>query len=223
MHIETTKKLKQIYDRFSESTKPIHRAYLESIHALVKFAEMRDPCTKGHSFNVARYSVLLSENMGLAKSYIEIIKLAAILHDVGKIGIKENVLVKNGPLTKKEYAEVKKHPGFGVRIIKPLRFFNDVIPMMKHHHENYDGTGYPDGLKGEDIPLGARILAIADVYDALVTTRSYRKAFSEKGVLEMMKKEGGQKFDPELLKIFIDSISPKARERRGSGSNKNRQ
>ena len=202
----TGKKLKEIYKRFS-STKPANKAYIECIHALVNLAESKDPYTKKHSIKVSNYAVLLAKHLKLPKEEIEIIKLAAILHDVGKLGIKEKVLLKSGSLNGAEYEEVKKHSAIGAEIIKPFRFFNDVILIIRHHHEKYDGTGYPDGLKGKDIPLGSRILAIADSYNALTSKRAYRDAYSSGEAVNIMKKEDGSKFDTKLLDIFMSSIA----------------
>lgn len=202
----TDRKLKEIYKRFS-STKPANKAYIECIHALVNLAEAKDPYTKRHSLKVSNYAVLLAKQMKLTKEEIETIKLAAILHDVGKLGIKEKVLLKNGSLNGAEYEEVKKHSGIGVEIIKPFRFFNKVVTMIKHHHEKYGGGGYPDDLKGKDIPLGSRILAIADSYDALTNKRAYRDAYSSEQAINIMKKEDGSKFDPSLLETFMACIT----------------
>ena len=208
MHDRATgKKLKEIYRRFSTSTKPTNRAYIESIHALVNLAEAKDPYTKKHSLKVSNYAVLLAKQMKLTREEIEVIKLAALLHDVGKLGVKEKVLLKNGSLSGTEYEEVKKHSGIGAEIIKPFRFFNDVVLIIKHHHEKYGGKGYPDGLEGKDIPLGSRILAIADCYDALTSKRAYRDAYSPEEAVDIMKKEDGSKFDPAFLETFMAYIT----------------
>lgn len=202
----TGKKLKKIYKKFS-TTKPTSKAYIECIHALVNLAELKDPYTKKHSIKVSNYAVLLAKQLKLAREEVETIKLAAILHDVGKLGIKEEVLLKSGSLNGEEYEEVKKHSEIGTEIIKPFRFFNEVILIVRHHHEKYDGTGYPDGLKGKDIPLGSRILAIADCYDALTSKRAYRDAYSPGEAINIMKKEDGSKFDSQFLDIFMSCIS----------------
>ncbi|UCD54635.1 MAG: HD-GYP domain-containing protein [Candidatus Omnitrophota bacterium] len=202
----TGRKLKKIYKKFS-TTKPTQKAYIECIHALVNLAEAKDPYTKRHSIKVSNYAVLLAKKLKLPKEEIETIKLAAILHDVGKLGIKGKVLLKGGSLNRPEYEHVKKHSEMGVEIIKPFRFFNEVILIIRHHHEKYDGSGYPDGLNGKNIPLGSRILAIADCYDALTSRRAYRKAYSSQQAMNIMKKENGSKFDSQLLDIFMSCIS----------------
>jgi len=205
----TGKQLKEIYDKFSDSTKPVHLAYIKSIHALVNLAEAKDPYTKKHSVKVANYAVLLAKRLGLSAKDVATVKLAGILHDIGKIAIREEVLLKEGSLSGKEYEEVKKHSEIGAEIIKPLKFFRQIITIIKYHHENYDGTGYPDGLKGDKIPLISRILAIADTYDALTSKRAYRGAYSSGKALAVMKEESGRRLDPELLKIFMDCLSSK--------------
>ena len=215
MHSETDRELKKIYERFANSEKPVQKAYIESIHALVNLTEARDPYTKRHAVKVAAHAVALAKKRKLPKKDIETIKLAAILHDIGKLGIKEEVLLKNGSLNGEEYSEVKKHSEIGAEIVKPFKFFSEVISSIKHHHENYDGTGYPDGLKGEEIPLGARILAIVDNYDALISQRAYRKAYGFREALMIMKKESGKKFDPALFRAFISALP--AKEKAGIG------
>jgi putative nucleotidyltransferase with HDIG domain len=209
MHDWTTgNELKKIYKKFS-STKPSNKAYIECIHALVNLAEAKDPYTKKHSLKVSNYAVVLAKAMKLPKEEVDIIKLAGLLHDVGKLGIKEKVLMKNGSLSGAEYEEIKKHSGIGAEIVKPFRFFNEVVIIIKHHHEKYGGKGYPDGLKGKHIPMGSRILAIADCYDALTSNRAYRDAYAPEQAVAIMEKEDGTKFDPEILEIFMKCITSK--------------
>ncbi|MGB2705825.1 MAG: HD-GYP domain-containing protein [Candidatus Omnitrophota bacterium] len=206
MYNDTNKQLKQLYDRFSGATKPVHRAYMQSIHALINLTEARDPYTKRHSVKVSNYAVLLAKAINLSKKEVETIRLAAILHDIGKVGIKGKILLKDGSLNSKEFKEVQKHSEIGAEIIKPLKFFGPIVSIIRNHHENYDGTGYPDGLKGEDIPLASRILSIADAYDALTSKRAYREAYPAKGAERIMKKEAGKKFDAALLEKFMDCL-----------------
>jgi len=203
----TTRELAAIYGRFFSSMEPVQRAYVESIHALVSLAESRDPYTRLHSMKTTEYAAGLAMHMKLSDKEIKDIKVAALLHDIGKLGIKQEILTKPSSLTAGEFREIKKHPKIAVEIIKPLKFFKGVISAIKHHHENYDGRGYPDGLKGENISVGARILSVADVYDALTSRRSYRKAYSSVEALRIMKNESGKKFDPDILKSFKEYIS----------------
>ncbi|MFH1381025.1 MAG: HD-GYP domain-containing protein [Candidatus Omnitrophota bacterium] len=179
---------------------------MESIHALVNLGEKKDPYTKRHSVKVSRYATQLAKCVGLSKKEIEIIRIASILHDVGKIGIREEILLKNGVLTIPEYEEIKKHSEIGAEILKPIKAMQELIPIVRHHHESYDGTGYPDGLKGHKIPLIDRIICIADTYDALTSERAYRKAYSPKNAIEIMESEKGKKFDPVLLENFLECL-----------------
>ncbi|MBU0878493.1 MAG: HD domain-containing protein, partial [Candidatus Omnitrophica bacterium] len=137
---------------------------------------------------------------------IENIKHAAILHDLGKVGIDENILSKNGPLTSKERKTIETHPPIAAEILREIHALRGAIPAILYHHERYDGKGYPLGLKGEEIPLGARIVAIADVYQALVSDRPYRKAYSKKKAIEIIKKETGDHFDSKIVKVFLEVI-----------------
>jgi len=200
---ETDKRLREIYEAFGNPARPVRTPYIKSIHALVNLAEAKDPHTKKHSVKVVNYAALIAKCMHLSAREIEIVKLAGMLHDIGKIAIREEVLSKNGSLNGKEYEEVKKHSEIGVEIIKPLKFLSHILTSIKHHHENYDGTGYPDGLKGKSIPLVSRILAVADTYDALTSKRAYREAYTVKKAIEIMRAESDKRFDPKILEIFI--------------------
>jgi len=137
------------------------------------------------------------------------IKQAAMLHDLGKIGISENILLKKGKLTVKEFEEIKRHPQIGADIIRPIQVLHGLIPFIFYHHERWDGKGYPSGIRGEDIPLGARIIAIADVYQALISDRPYHKAFSENVAVGIIKKASGTQFDPRIVNIFLKIINKK--------------
>ena len=126
-----------------------------------------------------------------------------MLHDLGKIGISENILLKKGKLNKKEFEEIKKHPQIGADIIRPIQFLHDLIPFIFYHHERWDGKGYPSGIRGEDIPLGARVIAIADVYQALISDRPYHKAFTKSTAIDIIKKSSGTQFDPRIVNAFL--------------------
>ena len=195
-----TEKLK---DKFLKMTRRINETYIDSINALAGAVEAKDYYTIEHSNDVQKYAVKLAKAMGFSDSQIEVIKFASILHDIGKIGISEQILLKKGKLTKEEFDIVKTHPVIAVDILKSVRFLERELPSIRHHHEWWDGTGYPDGLKGDEIPLGARILAIADTYTALVSDRSYRKAYSKNDAVEILKQEKGAHLDPELTNVFI--------------------
>ena len=181
---------------------------LDVVTSLASAIDAKDTYTKGHSTGVARYSEALARALGLEENEIERIKLGAVLHDVGKIGIPENILRKPAPLSDEEWKIMKQHPTIGVeKVIQPNRQLKDLIPMVKYHHERYDGKGYPEGIKGTDIPLAARIVSVADAYHALVSDRPYRKGMSIEKACEILKEGAGTQWDKELVRVFI-SIAP---------------
>lgn len=169
--------------------------------------ELKDPYTSGHSLRVADYSQEIARRMGLPDQVVERIRIAAVLHDIGKIGVKGAILNKTSKLTKEEYEEVKKHPELGEKLISKIEDFSDIAKIVRHHHEWYSGQGYPDGLRGEEIPLESRIIAIADAFDAMTSDRPYRKAMDRKTALEILRRNEGSQWDPEILKIALDYFS----------------
>lgn len=176
------------------------------IMSLARLVEARDPYTEEHTERVADISIKLGEKMGLDEDMQLNLKRGAVLHDIGKIGIKESILNKNGPLNKEERKHMEKHPIIGEEICRPLETFKDVLPIIRHHHERWDGKGYPDGLKGEEIPLLARIVTAADVFDALISNRPYRDAWPRERALGFMKKEAGTQFDPSIIEFLLEII-----------------
>lgn len=179
---------------------------LENLLAMVKVLEERDAYTKGHSERVANYATMLAKAVGMKGKAIEKIRLAGFLHDIGKIGIPDRILNKPSHLTPDEFEEIKSHPVRGVEIISNLSHLRDIVPWILHHHEAWDGSGYPKGLKMEEIPIEARILAVADVYDALTTKRAYRSAFSKEEAIKIMNEMKGEKLDPQLVDLLISLI-----------------
>ncbi len=184
----------------------LQRVYLEIVAALTSIIEIKDHYTKGHSERVTTYAVGLARRMGLSDNQIEVVKLACQLHDLGKIGIHESILTKPGKLTDEEWQEIKLHPLKGVEILRKLPFLNDVIKLIEQHHERYDGKGYPYGNKGDDIDLRARIMAVADSFDAMTTNRPYAKALSLNEAIEELKRCKGTQFDPYVVDEFISLI-----------------
>ncbi|MFH1783550.1 MAG: HD-GYP domain-containing protein [bacterium] len=182
-------------------------AYIEMIETLARAIDAKDPYTKGHSDRVSRYASDISRQMGLCKNEISEIRHMALLHDIGKIGVKEGILTKQGRLSFAEFDAVKMHPLIGERIISPVKLFKNSVHILLYHHEHFDGTGYLEGLKGSDIPLGARILAVADSYDAMVSERPYRSAIDKDIALGELEKESGQQFDPDVVKAFLKNSS----------------
>jgi putative two-component system response regulator len=173
------------------------------LFSLALSIEAKDPFTKGHCDRLSAYSEALGHRLGLPQEQCVALRRAGVVHDVGKIGVPEHILLKNGPLTETEWAVMKEHPVTGERICSPLKSFRLVLPIIRHHHEKLDGSGYPDGLKGDRIPLTARILQITDIYDGLVTDRPYRKAMSHEDAIRTMRDEARRGWwDSKLIDQF---------------------
>jgi HD-GYP domain-containing protein (c-di-GMP phosphodiesterase class II) len=172
--------------------------------ALAHALEAKDQYTQGHSARVAEQSVAIARRLALSDKQIQHIWLAGYLHDIGKIGIKEAVLNKPGKLDEAEWKLIQQHPVFAGRILGPIPELNDIIEIVVHHHERYDGSGYPDRLEGGGIPLGARVLSVADTYDALTSKRPYRDALSEEEALRILEEAAGTQLDPVIVKAFLE-------------------
>jgi putative nucleotidyltransferase with HDIG domain len=183
--------------------------YAEAIAMIFVISKIIDPDIAQHSVRVTSLAIDLAKKLKMAKKRIEKLKIASYLHDVGKLAISDRILNKKGPLTKGEFEEIKTHTIKGVDMVRPLYFLRDIIFIIQSHHENYDGKGYPFGIKGTKIPLEARILAIADIYEALTADRPYRKAFSKKEAIAIMEKEKGRKLDPRLTDVFLNMAKSK--------------
>lgn len=184
----------------------LEEIYIEVITALASAIDARDAYTHGHSNRVMEYSVAIAEEMGLSPAEVDIIRNASILHDVGKIGIKEKILKKPGLLTEEERREMEYHPFIGTRILQSVKLLEPVMPLVYHHHERFDGTGYPDGLKGEEIPLGSRIIAVADAFESMTSDRPYRKALPLEEALAELKRGAGKQFDPQVVQVFLKLV-----------------
>jgi putative two-component system response regulator len=193
---ERTVKLQQAY-------RTLKKAYLDSVKVLAEAIDAKDPYTRGHSDRVRRMSLQIATSLGFTEERLEILEYGALLHDIGKIGIKDEILRKPEALTPEEYEIIQEHPLIGVKIVEGIDFFKDKIPMIRNHHEHFDGHGYPDGLMGEHIPLEARIIAIPDAFDAMASLRPHRKAMSLEAILFEMEKHKGKQFDPNILEIFL--------------------
>ncbi len=189
--------------QLNKANDDLRSLFIGSIKALAQALEAKDRYTQGHSARVAEESVRIARYLSLSEDEIQNIWIAGFLHDIGKIGIQESVLNKPGRLDPEEWELVKQHPVFAARILEPIEELADVIKMVRHHHEHYDGKGYPDGLAGADIPLGARILSVADAYDALTSERPYRDAVPEEEALLVFEEASGTQFDPVLAGAFL--------------------
>jgi len=194
---------KNLEEKVKEQAEKIRSSFLNAITSLAYALEAKDKYTSGHSRRVAEWSVKIARESGLSADYIEKVRLAGQVHDIGKIGIRSCILLKSEGLTEEEYRYIKSHPEVGERILTPIIEDKMIIEMVRHHHERYDGKGYPDGLKGEQIPLGARILAVADSYDAITSERPYRRAMKKEKALEEIKRCKGSQFDPKVVESFI--------------------
>ncbi|MBI5185871.1 MAG: response regulator [Nitrospinae bacterium] len=179
---------------------------IASIAALAKALDERDPYTRFHSQNVSDYSVEMAKKIGLGNREIEQIRLSGIVHDIGKIGIRDAILLKEGPLTEDEFLLIQEHPGKGASILRPIPSLKPIIPFIQHHHERMDGKGYPNGLKGDNIPLGARIISVADTYDALTTDRPYRKGMPTADAVDIMVKSSGTHLCKDSLEAILQVL-----------------
>ena len=188
------------------------QVYIETVYALTKAVEAKDKYTNGHSQRVAEYAEKLSEKMKLGDKRIENLKTAALLHDVGKIGIMDNILNKPGKLTDEEFEVIKKHPEIGVEILSSVDFLKEIRDIILNHHEKYDGTGYPSGLKGDEVPIEAYILSIADAFDAMTSDRSYRKGMTVEKAINIIEKDAGTHFHPLVAEQFIELIKKEVEE-----------
>lgn len=198
---ENVDKLKE---RLSKTENRVNQTLLESIFAFAKTIEAKDYYTSEHSENMVSIVTEIGKRLNLSEVELQNLERAAILHDLGKVGIPDKILHKKGKLTKKEFEAIKKHTGIGAEIIRNVHFLSGVVPIVLHHHERYDGLGYSSGLKGEEIPLGARIVAVADVYQALISDRPYRKAYGKKEASKIIEEGSGTQFDPKVVKVFLE-------------------
>lgn len=178
----------------------------ETIYAFAEAIGARDGYTMGHSEKVAEYARLIAEKMELDEKTVDMAYLCGIVHDVGKIGIPEAVLNKKGPLNREEYELIMGHSRMGANILSHISWLEEIVPVIEAHHERYNGSGYPTGLRGDQIPLLGRILAVADSFDAMTTDRSYRKAYSLERAIEELKNNAGSQFDPLVVEIFIKML-----------------
>ena len=198
--------IKRINKELADTYNKLEKAYLDSIQTLRYTVEAKDPYTRGHSDRVSEYSVLIGEKLGLTDDDIKTLRVGGLFHDIGKIGIPDSILLKESKLTDDEYSEIKNHPSIGAHILCNAEVFQDIIPIVKHHHERSDGKGYPSQLKGTDIPYLARITAVADAFDAMTSKRTYRNSMPIDIVRSEIEKNLGTQFDSEIGKIFLNIL-----------------
>lgn len=199
--------IKQINSELKDTYGKLEQAYMESIETLRYTVEAKDVYTRGHSDRVSAFSVLIGEKLGLNEADIRLLKIGGLFHDIGKIGVPDSILLKDAKLTDEEYSQIKNHPSIGAHILSNATIFADLIPIVKHHHEKYDGTGYPSKLKGEEIPYLARIAAVADTFDAMTSVRPYRNALPLEVVKEEFAKCSGTQFDPNITQTFLEILN----------------
>jgi len=203
LELENRDYRQHLEQKVEEQAQKIRASFFSAITALAYALEAKDKYTSGHSQRVTEISVAIAKELGMPRNSIEKIRLAGLIHDIGKIGVKESVLNKPGKLTDEEYQHIKSHCDVGERILTPIVEDEEILKAVRHHHERYDGRGYPDGLSDEQIPLGARILAVADTYDALTSERPYREAMSTETAFAEIERGKGTQFDPEVTNAFL--------------------
>jgi response regulator RpfG family c-di-GMP phosphodiesterase len=196
----------------------LQNSYINAITSLVMSLEAKDKYTKGHSEEVVYYSLLIGEKLGLKDEELEILKNASYLHDLGKLGIKDNILLKPGKLNREEFEIIKQHPLITLKILEPLNLRLEEKEACLYHHERIDGSGYPFGLKDEKIPVYAKIIAVADAYSAMTSERPYRKKMSKEEAIEELKKYAGIHYDKEIVELFIDIINQKEEVKKNEGN-----
>jgi len=184
----------------------LEEMFISVVTALSSAIDAKSSWTKGHSERVTRFALMIGDKMGLSKPEKDRLRLGGLLHDVGKIGTYDVILDKPGSLSNEEFDMVKKHPGSGADILQPIKQFKDIIPLIRHHHESWDGKGYPDGLKGNEIPLLARVLCVADSYDSMTADRPYRASPGLEYAKQEFRRCAGTQFDPEIVEAFLEIL-----------------
>jgi HD-GYP domain-containing protein (c-di-GMP phosphodiesterase class II) len=205
--LKEIRELTESFDRAAgairEGRERLYQAYLEFVGSLASALDARDCYTAGHSRRVSEISCAVGEAANMSKQDLDELRIGALLHDIGKIGIGDLVLQKPGPLTPEEFAEIKLHPTIGRKILEGVNGFQMYLPIVELHHEDWDGTGYPRHLRGEDTPLGARIVHVSDAYDAMTSDRPYRRGMKHEKALRLIQENAGTQFDPAVVAVFL--------------------
>ena len=205
--VDQMKLINKINDELADKNEALEKSYLDTIGILRQTVEAKDPYTRGHSDRVSEYSVLIGQKLNLDNKTLHTLKIGGLFHDIGKIGIPDNILLKESKLDNNEYSQIKNHPSIGAHILGNVEMFSDIIPIVLHHHERFDGYGYPSQLKGNDIPYVARIAAVADTFDAMTSKRSYRDALPLDTVKAEIKRCEGSQFDPTIADTFLEILN----------------
>ena len=198
--------LEKGYNKLINVQDKLRKTNLKTIRSLALAEEAKNTYARGHSTRVASYSYTIAKKLGFSREELTTLENASILHDIGKMGIADVILEKKGKLNKEEWVIVKKHPELALEILSPLEFLTDEKEIIKHHHERYDGSGYPDGIRGNAIPIGARILAVTDAFDAMRSHRPYRAPLSDEAVIAELEKNSGSQFDSKIVSVLLEII-----------------
>lgn len=190
----------------------LQTTYVSTLRSLISIIEAKDPYTAGHTERVAAYSMAIANRLNFADEELRTIMFGALLHDIGKMGVLDKIINKPGPLSEEEWELMRAHPVVGAQIVEKMEFLGGTIDIVRHHHESWNGKGYPDGLKGEDIPLIARIVTVADSFDAMTTDRPYRRALTLDEAINRLEEASGVQFDAELVKVFVKYVREKGRD-----------
>jgi HD-GYP domain-containing protein (c-di-GMP phosphodiesterase class II) len=193
--------------KISRLSQRANQSLIEAVFALAKTIGLKDWYSDAFTTRMMNYAIGIAKMLKLPKDEIEHIRKAVILHDIGKVGINEKILLKSSKLTSKEFETMKKHPQLSTDLIRPLYFLRGTVPLILYHHERWDGKGYPHRIKGREIPVGARIIAIVDAYRSLTANRPYRKAYSKSNAMRILRRESGTKFDPQVTAAFLKLLS----------------
>jgi putative two-component system response regulator len=204
--IKQMNEIKKINDELSDTYVKLEHAYLDSIQTLRYTVEAKDTYTRGHSDRVSEFSVLIGRHLNLPDADIDTLRIGGLFHDIGKIGVPDSILQKEAKLTDDEYSQIKQHPNIGIHILSHAKIFQNILPIVEHHHEKYDGSGYPGRLAGQNIPYLARITSIADSFDAMNSRRSYRDSLPMDVIIGEFKRCKGTQFDPEITEAFLDIL-----------------
>jgi putative nucleotidyltransferase with HDIG domain len=193
-------------DELNATYAELKKRYMDTIETLRLTVDAKDFYTRGHSDRVSYYATKIGEAMGLSEDEIELLKIGGVFHDIGKIGTNDDILLKNSRLDDNEYAEIKKHPIKGANILSAMSMFKDAVPLVRYHHERYDGRGYPDGLAGEEIPLLARIISVADAFDAMTSDRIYRTKMELSRAIDQLIQGKDTQFDGKIVNVFLKCL-----------------
>jgi putative two-component system response regulator len=201
---ERTKELTERSHELKDAYKLLKEINIQFVQTMAEAIEAKDEYTRGHCDRMRIQCLRIGELMGLSVEDLETLEYATILHDLGKIGVKETILNKPGKLTEEEFAEIREHPAKGEKILEGITHMSTAAKIVGSHHENFDGSGYPNGIKGEEIPLSSRIIAVADIFDAMYSSRPYRKKLTLDAVLDEIRKVSGKQLDPDIVEVFLN-------------------